>query len=252
LRRDGTVALPTPFPPSARIATARRYLAQRQGSVSFALIDTRGRLHGLAPRRRYVSASVVKAMLLVSYLRAIGPRRPDAAERATLGPMIVRSSNSAASAVFGRVGPAALLRLARLVGMRDFTVGGYWSSAQITAADQARFLLHFDRRVPRLNRAYARRLLASIVPWQRWGFARVAARAGFETCFKGGWRATATGRLVHEVARFERADQRFSLAVLTDGNPTHAYGTATLRGVAARLLGGWSRPPLGLLGSFSP
>jgi hypothetical protein len=42
---------------------------------------------------------------------------------------------------------------------------------------------------------------------------------------------------VHEAARFERGGQHFSLAVLTDGNPSHAYGTATLRGVAARLFG---------------
>jgi zinc D-Ala-D-Ala dipeptidase len=91
--------------------------------------------------------------------------------------------------------------------------------------------------VPRAARGYARRLLSSIVPWQRWGFSRFAARAGFATYFKGGWRGTAAGRLVHEVARFERGGERFSLAVLTDGNPSHEYGAATLRGLAARLFG---------------
>ncbi len=65
------------FPPRSAVAQARRYLAHRGGSVSFALIDSRGRLYGYAPRRRYVSASVTKAMMLVAYLRAIGRPPPE-------------------------------------------------------------------------------------------------------------------------------------------------------------------------------
>ena len=40
---------------------------------------------------------------------------------------------------------------------------------------------------------------------------------------------------MHEAALFERSGRRFSLAVLTDGNPSHDYGTQTLRGVARRM-----------------
>ena len=40
---------------------------------------------------------------------------------------------------------------------------------------------------------------------------------------------------MHEAALFERSGRRFSLAVLTDGNPSHDYGTETLRGVARRI-----------------
>jgi D-alanyl-D-alanine dipeptidase len=40
---------------------------------------------------------------------------------------------------------------------------------------------------------------------------------------------------VHEAALFERGDTRVSMAVLTDGNPSHDYGTETLRGVAHRV-----------------
>ena len=58
------------------------------------------------------------------------------------------------------------------------------------------------------------------------------SRAGFKTFFKGGWRGTGAGQLVHEAALFERGDTRVSMAVLTDGNPSHEYGTETLRGVA--------------------
>jgi D-alanyl-D-alanine dipeptidase len=224
------------FPPRRRVRAARSYVRRRALS-SFALIDTRGRLHGFAPHRRYISASVSKAMLLVAYLRQIGPRRPNAAERATLGPMITKSDNHRADAVYARVGDAGLLRVARRARMSDLTVAGYWGSAFFSAADQARFFRRLPAMVPRRSRPYAQRLLSSIIPAQRWGFARVSVQRGWRTFFKGGWRQTARGSLVHEAARFERDGQQFSLAVLTDGNPSHAYGTATLRGVAERLFG---------------
>ena len=225
---------PPAFPARERIAAARRYVRGRALS-SFALIDTHGRLHGFAPRRRYISASVVKAMLLVAYLRQIGNRLPNAAERATLGPMISVSDNGRATSIYGRVGDAGLLDLARRAGMRDLTVAGFWGSVFFSAADQARFFYRFDSLVPKRSRAYARRLLSSIVPAQRWGFSHFSLRRGWSTFFKGGWRQTDSGSLVHEAALFERDGARFSLAVLTDGNPSHDYGTETLRGVAQRL-----------------
>jgi D-alanyl-D-alanine dipeptidase len=228
-------ARPALFPPPARIRSARRFLGSRAGIVSWALIDSHGRLHGLEPRRVYVSASLVKAMLLVAYLRAIGDRAPTPSEQAALGPMITQSDNDLATAIYLRVGDAALRDLARRAGMRTFSVAGYWSGSSFSAADQARFFRVFDRLVPRRSRAYARRLLSSIVAWQRWGFSRYSLAVGFRTFFKGGWRGTANGRLVHEAALFERGPLRVSMALLSDGNPSHEYGTATLRGVAERI-----------------
>jgi D-alanyl-D-alanine dipeptidase len=178
---------------------------------------------------------VVKALLLVAYLRRIGDRPPRAAERALLGPMIASSDNGAASAVYARVGAEAVRRLARRAGMRRFSVSERWTRARFSAEDQARLFARIDSLPPPGSRAYARRLLSSVVAPQRWGFSRFATAAGFRTFFKGGWRSTGRGRLVHEAALFERGEARFALAVLTDGNPNHAYGAATLRGVAARL-----------------
>ena len=229
------------FPPPGRIEAVKAYLPGRAAS-SFALIDSHGRAHGLRPRRRYVSASVVKAMVLVAYLRRIGDRLPDPAERAVLGPMITRSHNRRATTAYGWVGDAGLLDVAGAVGMRDLVVAGHWSGTSISAADQARFFLRLDSLVPPASRGYARRLLSSIVERQRWGFSRISLSAGWHTLFKGGWRRSASGRLVHEAAQFEREGVRFSLAVLTDANPSHDYGTATLRGVA-RLMFGPPGPP---------
>jgi D-alanyl-D-alanine dipeptidase len=224
-----------PFPARARLRAVRSYLGRRAGVVSWALIDSRGRLHGFNPGRVFVSASLVKAMLLVAYLRKLGGRLPSAAERAALGPMITASDNQRADAIYHQVGDMGLYRLARRAGMRRFAVAGYWGNARFSALDQARFFRRIDRLVPRRSRAYARRLLSSIVPWQRWGFSRFALGAGFRTYMKGGWRGTASGQLVHEAALFERGRTRVSMAVLTDGNPSHEYGTATLRGVARRV-----------------
>ncbi len=225
------------WPTRAAVREAREYVAARDARVSFALLDTRGHAYGLDPDDVYISASVVKAMLLVAYLRTIAPRPPNAAERRLLRPMIVHSSNRAATSLFARLGSLALLALAERARMRAFAVASSWPSARISAADQVRFFARLDRYVPRASRAYARRLLSSIVVRQRWGFSRYAAAAGFRTFFKGGWRRTPTGYLVHEVARFERGDERVALAVLSDGNPSYAYGAATLRGVARRLFG---------------
>jgi D-alanyl-D-alanine dipeptidase len=228
-------ALPARFPPLGRVRAAQRWLRSRGGFNSWSLVDSWGRLHGFAPHRVYVSASLVKAMLLVSYLRGIGNRGPDAGERGMLGPMITVSSNEAADSVYNRVGDAVLYRLARLAGMRSFSVAGYWANAHFSAEDQARLFSRIDRLVPKASRPYARALLSSIASYQRWGFSRYSQAAGFKTFFKGGWRGTGTGRLVHEAALFERRRTRISMAVLTDGNPSHEYGTETLRGVAKRI-----------------
>ena len=230
-------ALPARFPPLSRVRAVQRWLRTRSGSNSWALVDSWGRMHSFAPGRVYVSASLVKAMLLVAYLRGIGNRAPDAGERASLGPMITASSNDAADTIYYRVGDAALNRVARLVGMRSFSVAGYWGNAHFSAQDQARFFNRIDRLVPKASRGYARALLSSIVSYQRWGFSRFSLAAGFKTFFKGGWRGTGAGQLVHEAALFERGGTRISMAVLTDGNSSHDHGTETLRGVAQRVFG---------------
>jgi zinc D-Ala-D-Ala dipeptidase len=132
--------------------------------------------------------------------------------------------------------------LARRAGMTRFSVAGYWGNAHFSAEDQARLFSRVDRLVPDASRGYARSLLSSIVGYQRWGFSRFSLAHGWRTFFKGGWRATAAGQLVHEAALFERRDTRVSMAVLTDGNPSHDHGTETLREVARRIFSGRRRP----------
>ena len=183
-----------------------------------------------------MTASVVKAMLLVARLRQLGNHLPSASDRAVLEPMIEISDNDAADAAYGWVGDSGLVAVGKRAGMHELVVpGGHWGNVQFSAADQARLFIQIDKLVPPRSRSYARKLLSSIVSYQRWGFSRYSLRRGWHTFFKGGWRTTGLGSLVHEAALFERGGKRFSLVVLTDGNPSHDYGTETLRGVAPRI-----------------
>jgi hypothetical protein len=226
------------LPTAREVASARTFADSRSGLVSFAVVDTSGKLLCYRCRVRYVSASLVKVMLLVAYLdRLAHDHRPlTPSHDALLNAMIRVSDNSAASAMYAHVGDAGLYRLATQAKMREFDVFGNWATAQITAADQARFFAHLDALTPASYRAYARELLSSVVHSQAWGIAR-ASRPQWQTFFKGGWRETTRGQLVHQVALLERGWRSLSIAVLTDGNPSQRYGRATVRGLAARLLG---------------
>jgi hypothetical protein len=79
-------------------------------------------------------------------------------------------------------------------------------------------------------------LLRTIVPEQRWGIAR-ARPSNWKLYFKGGW-GSGTGAVDHQVAQLRRGELRVAVAIMTTGNPSHAYGKATLEGVARRLLKG--------------
>jgi hypothetical protein len=219
------------------LEAARAYVAARAGTISFA-VRTPRRLYRSHAYRSYPSASVVKAMLMVAYLnsRSVRGRKLNGSDRALLDPMVRWSDNVAASRVRDFVGNGALDRLARRVGMRRFATAPSWGSTQITAAGQSKLLLRIDRYVVRRHRKRALWLLRSIVPEQRWGIGRVHPR-GWTVRFKGGW-GDGDGEVDHQVAQLRRGKRRLAVAVLTAGNPSHAYGKRTLQGVARRLLRG--------------
>jgi len=227
----------TAFPAAAAVEKARRWLSRRAGYVAFAVIDSAGRLRGWNPDRRFVSGSVTKAILLVSYLRS--HRTLSAYERHVLTQMIEVSDIDAADVIYARTGRDAGLReIARLSGMRRFVADrGFWGYATITAADQARFFLGMQRLIPKRHRAFARTVLSGIIGWQSYGIARAGRHRGWRVYFKGGWRSGLHGgRLIHQIARLEKKDVVIAVAVLTDGQPTRKYARETIEGVAVRLL----------------
>ena len=218
---------------------ADRYAQRRAGSVAFALITPDGRRLGRRRHAPWYSASLLKPVILGAYLTRPGVRaRPlTAAERALMEPMIRASADGPASALFVRLTPGRIQRFGRRHGMPGFRVAApTWGSSVITAGAYARFFSGLPGDVPRRHRRFARRLLRSIVPSQRWGVGRVGVR-GWRLLFKGGWRAgRGSGRIVNQAARLECGDRVVTLVVLTDRDPSHAYGTRTVAGVARRLL----------------
>lgn len=232
--------IPRPvYPSAAAIASARAYLASRAGRTSFAVVDDTGRMSGADDREHFETASVVKVMFLVAYLQMLQARHRGLTgyDTAVLYPMIHVSDNEAASAVLGRVGQAAIWRVAREAGMQDYAPGvGWWAFTQTSAADQARFLSRLDRLIPRRFYGYARGLMSSIEPSQSWGFPPVARRRGWQVFFKTG--QLPSQGLFNEVARLERPGVTIAVSVLTDGDPSESYGQQTIEGVARRLLAG--------------
>jgi hypothetical protein len=219
------------------VNAAREYAQARAGQISFA-VRTERRLQGVGVRRTVPSASVLKAMLLVAYLRQpeVRDRALTRADLDLLEPMIRWSDNVAATRVRDIVGNAGLVRLARRVGMRAFVPAAVWGLSRIDAADQTKLFLRIERFVAARHRSTVLRLLGSIVPSQRWGIARVRP-SGWALYFKGGW-GSGSGAVDHQVALLRRGRRRISVAILTTASPSHAYGKETLRGVATRVLRG--------------
>jgi Beta-lactamase enzyme family len=240
------------------MAAVIAYARTRRGDISFA-VRTNQHFWGYRDQHVVATASVLKAMLLVAYLElpSVRNRHLTGADTALLAPMIRVSDNTAATAVRNIVGDGRLVALARAVGMRHFRTNPVWGLSETTAFDQTKFFLHIERYIALRHRSYALRLLASIVPSQRWGIGRIAL-PGWAVYFKGGW-GSGTGAVDHQVVLVVHGCSRVSLAVMTIGDGTHAYGKQTLYGVAVRLVdrlprfraaaSRGARPALRMLGS---
>lgn len=220
-----------------RLLDAARFARARAGRVSFAFLDECGRLVGAHRYRLHTSASLVKAMLLVGYLRrdVVRDRALGGGKRSLLTRMIEASDNDAADTIFGIVGEAGLSEVAEVAGMRRFRPSPSWGGSGITAGDQASFFARIERYVPRRHEAFALSRLAGVIASQRWGIPEVAP-PGWRVRLKGGWYPASDGWRVNQAATLRRGSRSVTIAVLSDGDPSFAYGQATIAGVAKRLV----------------
>ena len=220
------------------VGAAQKYANERRGTIAFH-VRTPTREWGWKASSTFPSASVLKAMLMDAYLnqRGVRGRALRSSDRELLEPMIRRSDNATASRIHGTVGTGGLRRVARRGRMERFTaVAQPWGHSRVSPADQTRYFLRLRAVLPARHRDYAIGLLGSVVESQRWGIGQVGL-PGWRVYFKGGW-GSGTGAVDHQVALLERDGAQLSVAVMTVGQGTHAYGKETLRGVFKRLLRG--------------
>ena len=233
------------YPWQRRVRRAARFARRRAGSVSFAVVDERGRIHGFHRGTRYSSASLVKAMLLVAYLSQGGVRRRHlhASDRRLLGPMIRVSDNDAASAIYSQVGSRR-----RCAGSR----AGPRMRRFIANPGLGRLPAHGPRPGPLLR---PHRPPAAAPPPQVRARPAAADRLRPALGHPAGDPARLArplqGRLVPRRRRLARPPGRAapprrapaSARRPHPGRPSLGYGADTIKGVTARLLRGYRYQP---------
>jgi beta-lactamase class A len=254
----GTASLRTVATPNGRplcTASSRPALAARMSAQIAATLQGRSSTVGLAvsapaaglscafqASRQFDSASVVKATILAALLHARGGGlTDDEQDEATL--MITESDNDAASDLWHDVGTAALKQFLRLAGMTQTVPGAdeYWGLTQVTARDQLRLLRLLTTPngvLSQAERSYELGLMATVDPAQRWGIS-AGVPSGMTVEIKNGWLPRATlGWRINSIGCVSgktpsgTRQPGYCLAVLTDDNPTMAYGVQTVSGVA--------------------
>jgi hypothetical protein len=244
---------------SARIAAV---LDRRSSAVGLAVSDpATGVTCELAASRQFDSASIVKATILAALLHGDGAR-PSARERATATAMITESDNGAATDLWNDVGPVALRQFLNLAKMTQTVpgTGGYWGLTQVTAGDQMK-LLHLlttaNGVLSRAARSYELGLMARVDPAQRWGIS-AGVPAGMTVELKNGWLPIgAAGWQINSIGCVSAKaapggeGRAYCLVVLTEDNPTMAYGVQTVSEVA-RVVNAELSSPLATAAHLAP
>ena len=229
--------------PALAARLGRAILTARRARVSFVAVEVddpgAGLLCRLDSASHFDSASVVKVTILGSLVRRAQQqhRSLTRTERALAWAMITRSDNNAASALWANLGRARLQHFLNLAGMTHTVLGpgGAWGLTRITADDETRLLwllLTANRVLDPASRSYALTLMADVIPAQRWGVPAGAPRS-LVVHVKNGWLPFAPyGWRINSIGGFTGHGQRYSIVVLTQDNPTMAYGVGTVEAIA--------------------
>jgi hypothetical protein len=222
---------------SSRILAA---LAGRSSVVGLAVDD---RVNGitckLRPHWQFDSASVVKVTILSALLRKLQQehRSLTAAQRKLATAMITVSDNNAASTLWAETGRPSLQHFLDLAGMTETVLGpsGYWGLTLITAHDELtllQLLTSTNSVLTTASRDYVLGLMARVVSYERWGVP-AGAPTDVTVHVKNGWLPLpAHGWRINSIGSFSGPGKDYMIVVLTDDNPTMAYGVGTVQAVA--------------------
>jgi beta-lactamase class A len=215
------------------------YVGSRSDDVTVAVQDMRtGQIFQFRPGLVEHTASTLKVDILATLLaQAQAEGRPlTSAEQALAVPMIEDSLDSAADTLWVQLGPAAVADFERAAGMTDTTpaTDGVWGTTTTTALDRLamiRTLVEPNAQLTDASRQYVLNLMEHINPQQDWG-ATGGVPAGVTVALKNGF-AVINGWQINTTGWVDGDGRDYTVAVLTDGNPTEAYGIETVDAISA-------------------
>jgi Beta-lactamase enzyme family len=222
---------------------SRRILAALAGRSSVVGLAVDDRVTGitckLRPHWQFDSASVVKVTILSALLRKLQQehRSLTAQQRKLATEMITVSDNNAASTLWAETGYPSLQHFLDLAGMKETVLGpdGYWGLTLITAHDELtllQLLTSANTVLTAASRDYVLGLMTRVVSYERWGVP-AGAPTDVTVHVKNGWLPLPThGWRINSIGSFSGAGQDYMIVVLTDDNPTMAYGVDTVQDVA--------------------
>jgi hypothetical protein len=221
-----------------------RYLARQPGRVVYAAHDlaTGVRLGHAEHQHDMITASGVKVDILTALL--LRRARLDADERDLASRMIRESDNSAADALWWRVGAGeGMSRFYSRIGLRETVPGPsrYWGGTNTSPADRLRLLkvlVGGAKGLGAADRDLVLGLMGRVQADQAWGVS-AAARRGDRVALKNGWTPRPFIHNTWAVTSYGRIlgpGRDLLLSVQTDQQPGEGSGIDAIEGLA-RMIG---------------
>src|SRR5262249_29765040 len=135
-------------------------------------------------------ASVIKVTILSALLLKVhGPSHLTKHQRNLAYLMITQSNNDAATDLWQDVGMTGMQRFLNKAGMRHTVLNDAWGLTDITAKDELTLLSVLTSKgkpLGKYSRAYVLRLMAEVIPTERWGVP-AGAPSDVTVHVKNGW-----------------------------------------------------------------
>jgi beta-lactamase class A len=219
----------------------RNWLAGRQGEITAAVydIDT-GQEYLLNPQDTEKTASTIKVDILATALHLAQRKHQPlpANEAAAAVPMITRSDNDAAGALYDDIGGwNAIGPFDKSIGMTHTTPNaqGYFGETYTTAADQITLLKQVmlpGGELSPASRRYEYELMRHVIASQRWGITG-GVPPDATVAIKNGWLPETTGWHVNSIGCVDGDGRDYLIAVYTSYDSSWAYGIDTIERIAA-------------------
>lgn len=221
-----------------------QYVSRRPGRIAYSVLElSSGLSFGHAEHQHdMITASGVKVDILTALMLDRSRLQED--ERDLAKRMITESDNSAADALWSRVGGGgAMSGFYERVGLRETAPGPgmFWGGTITSPADRIRLLKLLVRGGKGLtddDRALILGLMGRVVKDQSWGVS-AAARPGDQVALKNGWTPRPFIHNTWAVTSYGRVlgpGRDLLLAVQTDQQPGEGAGIETIEGIA-RMIG---------------